>query len=403
MSTIIIITFCALLLIAYVFDLTSSKTNIPSVILLLLLGWGIRQIIDISRIKLPDFSPMLPVLGTLGLILIVLEGALELSYSRSKIRLINKSFLGAFVPMLVMAFLVALLFMFFGGYSLKAGLINAIPFCIISSAIAIPSVKNLTRWKKEFIIYESSFSDILGVLFFTFITMNEVISIRSFGVFGLQIIIMLVISLIATFGLSYLLSKIQHHIKFIPIILLVILIYSISLIFNLPALIFILLFGLFLGNLNKIQLFKHIKKFHIEALKNEVVRFKELTIEATFLVRTIFFLLFGYLMETSTILNPSTIPWSLGIVIIIFSLRALQLKLSGFSLKPLVFIAPRGLITILLFFSVAPSQKILLVNTSLIIQVIILTTLIMMFGLMFTKKDETPKEISSSDQQTQTG
>lgn len=357
MSTIIIITFCALLLIAYVFDLTSSKTNIPSVILLLLLGWGIRQIIDISRIKLPDFSPMLPVLGTLGLILIVLEGALELSYSRSKIRLINKSFLGAFVPMLVMAFLVALLFMFFGGYSLKAGLINAIPFCIISSAIAIPSVKNLTRWKKEFIIYESSFSDILGVLFFTFITMNEVISIRSFGVFGLQIIIMLVISLIATFGLSYLLSKIQHHIKFIPIILLVILIYSISLIFNLPALIFILLFGLFLGNLNKIQLFKHIKKFHIEALKNEVVRFKELTIEATFLVRTIFFLLFGYLMETSTILNPSTIPWSLGIVIIIFSLRALQLKLSGFSLKPLVFIAQGGLSPYCCFFPLHRHKK----------------------------------------------
>jgi len=403
MSTIIIITFCALLLIAYVFDFTSSKTNIPSVILLLLLGWGIRQLTDISRIKLPDFSPMLPVLGTVGLILIVLEGALELSYSRSKISLINKSFLGAFLPMLVLAFLIALLFMLFGDYSLKAGLLNAIPFCIISSAIAIPSVRNLTRWKKEFVIYESSFSDILGVLFFTFITMNEVISIHSFGIFGLQILIMLVISLVATFGLSYLLSKIQHHIKFIPIILLVILIYSISHIYNLPALIFILLFGLFLGNLNKIKLLNHLKKFHLEELKKEVVKFKELTIEATFLVRTIFFLLFGYLMETSTILNPSTIPWSLCIVIIIFALRAIQLKLSGLSFKPLIFIAPRGLITILLFFSIAPSQRILLVNTSLIVQVIIITALIMMFGLMLTKEDEIPKENSSPDQQIQTG
>jgi Kef-type K+ transport system membrane component KefB len=37
--TTVIITICALLLIAYLFDLTSSKSKIPSVILLLLLGW----------------------------------------------------------------------------------------------------------------------------------------------------------------------------------------------------------------------------------------------------------------------------------------------------------------------------------------------------------------------------
>jgi hypothetical protein len=40
--------------------------------------------------------------------------------------------------------------------------------------------------------------------------------------------------------LSFLLNKIQHHIKFVPIVLLIILIYEISKIFHLPALIFIL-------------------------------------------------------------------------------------------------------------------------------------------------------------------
>ena len=78
MTTTIIITFCVLLLIAYVFDLTSSKTKIPSVILLLLLGWSVRQLTVLLDIHLPDFSPILPVLGTVGLILIVLEGSLEL-------------------------------------------------------------------------------------------------------------------------------------------------------------------------------------------------------------------------------------------------------------------------------------------------------------------------------------
>lgn len=400
-TTIIIITFCILLLVAYLFDLTSSKTNIPSVILLLLLGWGLRQITNIMGINLPNFSILLPVLGTVGLILIVLEGSLELNFNKSKIKLITKSFLGALIPMLLTTILIALVFHIVGNYTIRESIINTIPLCIISSAIAIPSVKNLSPWKREFVIYESSFSDILGVLFFTFMTLNNVFSFSSFGRFGLQIFLMIIISLIATLGLAFLLSKIQHHIKFIPITLIIILIYSISEIYHLPALIFILLFGLFLGNINKIEQFKLKEKLHLADLEKEISKLKELTIEATFLVKTIFFLVFGYLMETSEILNPSTILWAIGIVVIIFCLRAIQLKLSKLPLRPLLFIAPRGLITILLFLSIDPSQKIMLVNKSLIIQVIILTSLIMMGGLLMAKnetatKNKEPEEFSSN-------
>jgi hypothetical protein len=49
-------------------------------------------------------------------------------------------------------------------------------------------------------------------------------------------------------------------------------------------------------------------------------------------------------------------------------------------------VAPRGLITILLFLGIAPEQRILLVNKSLIIQVILMTAIIMMLGLMITAK-----------------
>ena len=90
MTTTIIITFCVLLLIAYVFDLTSSKTKIPSVILLLILGWSVKQLTIMLGIQLPDFSPILPVLGTVGLVLIVLEGALELELNKSKFEALTK-------------------------------------------------------------------------------------------------------------------------------------------------------------------------------------------------------------------------------------------------------------------------------------------------------------------------
>ncbi|MBS1538983.1 MAG: sodium:proton antiporter, partial [Bacteroidetes bacterium] len=189
MATTIIITFCTLLLIAYVFDLTSSKTKIPSVILLLLLGWILRQITVFLDIQLPPFTSILPVFGTIGLILIVLEGSLELELNISKVELIKKSFFGALVPMIIMALSLAFLFKYIGNYNLKDSLTNAIPFCVISSAIAIPSVRNLNRFNKEFIIYESSLSDILGVIFFNFIALNDSFGIYTFGHFGLQLLI----------------------------------------------------------------------------------------------------------------------------------------------------------------------------------------------------------------------
>ena len=397
MTTTIIITFCVLLLIAYVFDLTSSKTKIPSVILLLILGWSVKQLTIMLGIQLPDFSPILPVLGTVGLVLIVLEGALELELNKSKFGLIGKSFLGALLPMIALAFLLAFAFKYFGQVELKDGLINALPLCVISSAIAIPSVSNLSSHHREFIIYESSLSDILGVIIFNFLAINEVINKFSFLNFGLQLLIIIVVSFIATIVLAFLLSKIKHHIKFVPIILLVVLIYSIAKIYHLPGLILILIFGLSIANLDELKRFKWIEKFKPDELKIEVNKFKELTGEGTFLVRTLFFLLFGYSIETSEVLNTDTILWALGIVFFIFLFRAIQLKLSKLPLQPLLFVAPRGLITVLLFLSIEPIHRISLVNNSLIIQVIILTALLMMVGLMRYKKPQAKESASTSD------
>jgi len=381
----IIISFCVLLLIAYVFNISSSKTKIPSVILLLLLGWLVKQIAIYANIQLPDFAPLLPIIGTIGLILIVLEGSLELELNKSKLGLIKKTFWGALLPMLVLGSLLAFVFNYFGGFGIKDSLTNAIPFCIISSAIAIPSVGNLSSHNKEFVIYESSLSDILGVLLFNFFALNETIGLVSVGHFTLQLLIITVVSFVATIGLSLLLSKIEHHIKFVPIILLIILIYAVSKIYHLPGLIFILLFGLSIGNLDELRQFRWLDKFKPDELNKEVKKFRELTIEGAFIIRALFFLLFGYLIDSSEIINTSTLPWALAIVLSIFIFRAVQLKVSKIPLQPLLFVAPRGLITILLFLSIEPANKISLVNKSLIIQVIILTALLMMFGLMTHK------------------
>lgn len=405
MTNTFIIAICCLLLLAYVFDLTASKTKIPSVILLLFLGWGMKQLTGVFNISVPDLQGLLPILGTIGLIVIVLEGSLELELNRSKFPLIRKSIIVAVIPMMILGFLLAGAFYYYMGHDgdpttvpdFRKSLIGAIPLCVISSAIAIPSAVNLSKKNKEFVTYESSLSDILGVLFFDFVFRNVTIDFHSFWIFLVQIVIIAVISFIATIGLSFLLGKIDHQIKFIPIIILTILIYAISKIYHLPALIFIMLFGLFIGNLDELKRFKIIERFKPQKLDTEVHKFHEILIEGTFLIRALFFLLFGFLINNKELLNSKTFFWALGIVGAIFLLRFVQLKFAKLPAMPLMFVAPRGLITILLFLYISEEDRIDLVNKPLVIQVILLSVFIMMLGLMFNKnKDEvfTGKEAS---------
>ena len=386
----VVIIICILMLLAYTFDVTSSKTKIPSIILLLLLGWTVKHIIEFLEFEVPNLEIALPVLGTLGLILIVLEGSLELEFKKDNYPIIGKSAIIALIPMVVLSLAIAYAFYSYDDtVTFKNCLTNAIPLGIISSAVAISSVKNLIASHKEIITYESSLSDVLGVIFFNFVTLNKYIDSSTFGYFFLDMIIILLISIIATIGLAFLLSKIKHQVKFAPIIIILIMIYFISKVYHLPALVFILLFGLLIGNMDELRHFKIIQQLHPEILNKEVHKFRELTTEFTFLIRTLFFILFGYLIKTSEVLNTDTIIWAGVITAAIFILRAIILKLVKLPLKPLFFIAPRGLITILLFLSIPVTQKSRLMNNSLIIQVILLTVLVMMVGLMLTKKEQT--------------
>lgn len=389
MTISIIITISILLLVAYIFDITASKTKIPSVILLLLLGFGTKVLSENLDISVPNLQPILPILGTIGLILIVLEGSLELEINKSKLPIILKSSLVALLPLLIISLGLAYYLHFTVNISLKLALASTIPIGIISSAIAIPSAKNLLKNHKEFITYESSLSDIFGVVFFNFITLNDNIGSNTFGEFLLQLIAMIAISFAATLLLVVFLNKIKQHIKFIPIIILVLLIYGISKLFHLPALIFILLFGLFIGNMDELRHYKFIQKFHPVNFSKEVHKLREITTELAFLIRALFFMLFGFLIDIAEVLNTATTLFAICITLAIFLVRYIVLTIFKIQSNPLVFIAPRGLITILLFLSIPLSQQIDQIDKSLITQIIILSALIMMVGLIRYKKPST--------------
>lgn len=385
MAELFIIGICVILLISYLFDISTKFTKIPSVILLLATGWLLNQVGGLFEIIVPNLNVILPILGTIGLILIVLEGSLELELNRSTIGVVKKSVIIALLPLIVIAVGFSVFLHYEWGISFKQGLINIIPFCVISSSIAIPSAINLTKSKRQFITYESSLSDIIGVIFFNFATFGTAITLSGALHFGGQFLLMLLISVVASLVLAFLLAKIDHHIKYGPIIILNILIYQVSKIYHLPALIFILFFGLVLGNVDELRNVKLLKNFRFTKLTREVKHFKDVVIEATFIVRTLFFIVFGYVLKTEDIINQNSLVWSLSIVVAIYVLRAIFLKLGKMEMQPLFYIAPRGLITVLLFLSITPKQRFPYLNESVVIQVILITTFIMMIGLLFEK------------------
>ncbi len=382
------ITISSLLLIAYASDIASSRTKIPTVIVLFFLGWLVKQVSILLNLQLPDLEPILSALGTVGLILIVLEGALEIEIEKPKLKLILKSALSAFLLSVLLAIVLSFLFSLVYEVEFGKAFLNSVPFAIISSAIAIPSVSNFPAILKEFVVYETSTSDILGIIYFNF---AQNIAKYGFGVDQLflmlfYLLLMALISILATLGLSFLFTKLKYNVRFTPILLLIILIYSISKLFHLPSLIFILTLGLFVANLRKIDELVGFKNFNFVEIEKDIERFKEIVYEMTFLARSFFFLTFGYVIQTHEIIQFDSIIISVIITALIFVSRFFHLKVLKLPVRPLLYIVPRGLITILLFLSIEPPQNIPEISRSVIIQVIILTNLIMAIGLVRSGK-----------------
>ena len=84
----LIIIFSATIIISYFFNIYSKKSGIPAVLMLIAFGVVISGGLSLFKVAVPNLSGVLGVLGTVGLILIVLEAALDLKLLKEKIGII---------------------------------------------------------------------------------------------------------------------------------------------------------------------------------------------------------------------------------------------------------------------------------------------------------------------------
>ncbi|GAB3889687.1 sodium:proton exchanger [Spirosoma agri] len=380
-SSILIIVLSLSVLISYAFDLFSSRFRTPSVLLLLVLGGITRQATNYFSVQVPVVNTILPTIGTLGLILIVLENGLDLELHRDKLGVIRRTLVASVLSVAGITVLLASVLYLLLNDSFYHCLIAALPFSIISSAVAIPSVANLSAGQGEFVVYESAFAGIIGVLVFNFLLVSRDSVWGAVWFFARDTLIMALLSLICCFLLLYLIGRINHRIKFLPIISVLFLVYAIAEINHLSSLLLILIFGLFLNNT---ELF--IRGRLSEVLKNdlfekELDQLKNLTAEGAFVVRTFFFLILGYAAIPGELLDRDALIVSAIFVAVIIGWRWVTLRLTYQGpMKPLLWIAPRGLITILLYLNIPQDMRVIGFRDGIPILVIVLSLIVMMAG-----------------------
>ena len=147
-----LVVLCGLVIFSYLFDLFAKRTRFPSVVLLLLTGIILSLITGYLGWKPADSSKLLAVLGNVGLILIVLEGALEIQFDKGKLGLLRRAFFSAITVLLLTTVLVTGLLRLLGDQGWYICVLNALPFSVISSSIAIPSAAGMRARDREFVI-----------------------------------------------------------------------------------------------------------------------------------------------------------------------------------------------------------------------------------------------------------
>lgn len=378
-----------IIIISFLFNSISKKTNIPSVLMLIVLGillkYGLTYFVDDTL----NLDSSLEFLGIVGLIMIVLEAALELKLKREKLIPILKSMSIALIGLIASAWVAALIIQYFTpDMSMQSAWLYATPLSILSSAIIIPSVGGLMEKKKEFHIYESTFSDIFGIMMFYFL-IGQLNPTEDHGIggFSLNILLTIAISLLASYLIILIFQKIKSQVKLFLLIAVLLLLYALGKKMHLSSLIIILIFGLVIANMKLFFAGKLSRFLENEKINQIYHELHIITLETAFVVRTFFFVIFGMTIVISSLWSLNVAMISLLIMLSIYAIRFIILRtFFGGDILPQLFIAPRGLITVLLFYAIPKEVQSEAFEPGILLFVIIGTSLIMTAAMIRDKR-----------------
>ena len=382
-SNLSLIFFCRAVILSYGLNAFPERRPLPAIPLLLGTGIVLRMICFHFKILVVELDEALKFTGTIGLILIVLEAAMDLRLTGEKRWLLKRSLLLSGAIIAGGSGLIALLFWGALGAPPVRAILNAIPFAVMSSAVVSPSTTHLPPDDREFMVYVATLSDVIGVLLFNFVL--------SAGEGGGDVLQLLVGNVVLTIASAVVLSallialfqRIAHEAKFFLIFALITLLYTLGKIIHLSPLLMVFLFGLSLNNPHLFETLGAPRFLDEEDLSRSARDFKLVLLELTFFAKTFFFILFGMSIDPSGFLSPRVLGLGAAIMAIIYLAQYGAFRcLAGGRMHPDWLVAPRGLITALLFLSVPHAERIHEVGGDLLSFVILTTSMVMSVALV---------------------
>ena len=340
------------LLIAFAVERLDRASGLPSVIIMIGLGLLTQPVLQYLGMLVSGISAVVPVAGAVAFVLIVLEGALDIELKRERLKIALSATALAISAIVVYGVLFAALAVRLLGLTDLQGAILAIPLALISSSVAIPASRSLGKWAREFVVYESSASDILGVLiFFALLHSNA-----SVGGFLTALAGGGALSLLLAIGCSVALVLVSTretaHVRYVPLLAGLFALYSAGEMLHLSPLIMVLLFGLMLNNGPVFDRIPGLGRMTQRISTHTVGEFKVLVQELTFAVRGFFFFILGYSTHPADFRSLRAWVAAGAILAVIYVVRFAMLRPFGrHHAAALTWIAPRGLITVVLYFT----------------------------------------------------
>ncbi|PCH85194.1 MAG: sodium:proton exchanger, partial [Flavobacteriales bacterium] len=126
-----------------------------------------------------------------------------------------------------------------------------------------------------------------------------------------------------------------------------------------------------------------------EAVEEVLEDFRIVTMESAFVMRTFFFVIFGLSLALSSLIGFSVLLYSAAVLGIIYGVRFLVVRLfANKDMSLYLYVAPRGLVTVLLFFAIPEEYAAIEFESGILLFTIIITSVLMTFSLIKAKRDK---------------
>ncbi|MEW6722888.1 MAG: cation:proton antiporter [Candidatus Micrarchaeota archaeon] len=339
--------FGGIIIIGYLGELLSKRFSIPSAILLMLMGFGLKAAgyADASAL-----SGIQDIFGTLALVVLLFDGGLSLNLRSVIFRSGRVVMTGALITFLAIVSCAA-----FFGYVLGVDpLIGAIFGALaggIGSATTISIVKSLTLPKEisDFLTLESSITDVFSIILTLVFTAALISGSLDLQFLGQSVMSRFSVGIMLGALLGFLalavLSRIEKGYNYVVTFALMLIVYATIELLGGSGAVGVLLFGIVFGNETEIR--------RLLQISNGERNFtsKNVQAEISFFIRTFFLVFLGVVVSLGSLMNFLV---AIGLMALLFALRFVSLRITLHGTASMAYadfltaMNPRGLATAVL-------------------------------------------------------